>query len=252
MKDNIFSCLSGKTKDCFVTALFNKTYCMNLNENQNVQLTTQNFKAIIFLLTDDALVCKFKHQRWREFRFMESTYLWYYPLYFDLYKNVAVKLNETCVLLCVQELKKNYYLNCVCPYWLIFKIDWLNKYETSHNKFCFFHFNKCWCTYLVLSDIPWANTPKRDFWTAVIEHSNIVSFNFKHATMSDRTISHISIEIIQRKWHEEIIRQVDSAWPFPDLVAGYLSIVQSDLKRSSCCCCKINYQRKGWKKTYKL
>lgn len=132
------------------------------------------------------------------------------------------------------------------------KIDWLNKYETSHNKFCFFHFNKCWCTYLVLSDIPGADTPKRDFWTAVIEHSNIVSFNFKHATMSDRTISHISIEIIQRKWHEEIIRQVDSAWPFPDLVAGYLSIVQSDLKRSSCCCCKINYQRKGWKKTYKL
>lgn len=31
----------------------------------------------------------------------------YYPLYVDLYKNVAVKLNETCFLLCVQELKKN-------------------------------------------------------------------------------------------------------------------------------------------------
>lgn len=87
--------------------LFNKTYSMNLNENQNVQLTKQNFKAIFFLLTDDVLVCKFKHQRWREFRFMESTYLWYYSLYFDLYKNVAVKLNETCVLLCAQELKKN-------------------------------------------------------------------------------------------------------------------------------------------------
>lgn len=28
--------------------LFNKTYSMNLNENQNVQLTKQNFKAIFF------------------------------------------------------------------------------------------------------------------------------------------------------------------------------------------------------------
>lgn len=83
----------------------------------------------------------------------------------------------------------------VCIGWFL-KIDWLNKYEISYNKFCFFYFNKCWCIYLVLFDIFGVDILKRDFWIVVIEYFNIVSFNFKYVIMFDRIIFYIFIEII--------------------------------------------------------